>query len=487
MEIKPIIRALRRAATSLLAGFCIAPASAGQIVNDVTALNPIPVARIELPHSISEVSRLVRDSKSPVCIGGARHSQGGQIATDDCLFLDMRNMNRILRLDAKARRITVEAGASWRKIQEAIDPLGLSLKIMQTYSNFTVGGSLSVNAHGRYVGQGPLVRAVRSIVVVLADGRVVEASRTQNRELFDGAIGGYGGLGVIVAATFDLVPNRHILRMVETMPVARYPKFFASNIRNATDAVFHNADLYPPRYDELTSVTWVVTDRDLTVKERLAPLGASSAAQRFLMGWLSDGPFGKEIREYVYDPSHYARPSVEWRNYEASYDAASLEPVSRQKKTYVLQEYFVPVTHFESFAATMAKILRKSHANVLNVSIRHALPDHETILSWAPVEMFSFVIYFEQGTSTAERETVRRWTEALITEAIAEGGTYYLPYQIVARDDQFLRAYPGAPRFFVLKARLDPTCKFRNRLWDKYDNTPSCQAARRRVANAPRP
>ena len=136
------------------------PAAAGEpasaVVNDVTGLNPIPVRETVAPRSVGEISRLVREHHGPICIGGARHSQGGQIATDGCLFLDMRAMNRVLAFDPQARRITVEAGITWRGIQEAIDPHGLSVKVMQTYANFTVGGSLSVNAHGRYVGQGAL-------------------------------------------------------------------------------------------------------------------------------------------------------------------------------------------------------------------------------------------------------------------------------------------------------------------------------------------
>ena len=51
----------------------------------------------------------------------------------------------------------------WCDIQRFVDPHDLSVAIMQTYANFTVGGSLSVNVHGRYVGQGPLILSVRAI------------------------------------------------------------------------------------------------------------------------------------------------------------------------------------------------------------------------------------------------------------------------------------------------------------------------------------
>ena len=453
------------------------PGSVSAVVNDITGLNPIPVWQTVAPLNVAEISRLVREHPGPICIGGARHSQGGQIATDGCLFLDMRAMNRVLAFDPRARRITVEAGITWRGIQATIDPYDLSLEVMQTYANFTVGGSLSVNAHGRYVGQGALVVSVVAFDIVIADGSVVTASRTQNRELFDGAIGGYGGLGVIVSATLELVPDTRIVRVAKPMPLAQYRDYFFSRIRNAPQAVFHNADLYPPDYSEVTAVSWFVTDSKVTVTERLAPAHPATSGDSFLLGWLSDGPFGKQIREYLYDPAQYARHCVEWRNYEASYDTATLERGARDRRTSVLQEYFVPVAHFDNFVARMSKVLRSAHPNVLNVSIRHALPDRETLLAWAPEEMFSFVIYFEQGTRARDREAVARWTEALIEAALAEGGTYYLPYQIVATREQFLQAYPGAPRFFALKARLDPMCKFRNRLWDRYDPAPACHAA----------
>lgn len=66
---------------------------------------------------------------------------------------------------------------------------------------------------------------------------------------------------------------------------------------------------------------------------------------------------------------------VTWRNWEASYDVSELEPRSRAHDTYVLQEYFLPVDSLAAFVPRMAKVFRKHDADVVNVSIRHALPD----------------------------------------------------------------------------------------------------------------
>jgi len=159
---------------------------------------------------------------------------------------------------------------------------------------------------------------------------------------------------------------------------------------------------------------------------------------------------------------------VLWLNYEAGDDVGELEPISRQRSTYLLQEYFVPVDQLETFVPKMRGILQRSKVNVLNVSIRHAEPDAETLLSWAPREVFSLVLYFKQDVKASELERERAWTRDLIDAALSVGGSYYLPYQLYATPEQFLRAYPGAPAFFALKKSIDPSNKFRNKLWDKY-------------------
>lgn len=441
---------------------------AKETINDITQLNPIVVDDVVAPTTIDEISKLVASHDGPISIGGGRYSQGGQTATDNCLFIDMRNFNRILNLDIKNKRITVQSGITWRKIQEAIDPEGLSVKIMQSYSNFTVGGSLSVNAHGRYVGHGSIIRSVKSIKLVMADGSTKNASRTENPDLFYAAIGGYGGMGVITQATIELTDNTPIERSSKKMPISEYKDFFFKHIRNSKAAVLHNADLYPPYFSQVNAITWSLTDKPLTIKGRLAPQKKLSSFDQSLLQWVSYKPGGKTFREYIYDPHLYSENNVVWRNYEASYDVMSLEPASRKKSTYVLQEYFIPVEHLDEFMPKLAEILRRNEVNVLNVSIRHAPPDTESLLSWSPTEVFSFVIYYGQGTTDKDKKAVQVWTNELIDAALEKGGTYYLPYQIIASKEQFLKAYPRAPEYFALKKKADPTYKFRNKLWDHY-------------------
>ena len=437
-------------------------------VNDVTQLNPIAVERIVEPKSIEEISRLVAGHDGAISIGGGRFSQGGQTACTGCLFLDMKGMNRVLNLDLQANTVTVEAGATWRQLQEFLDPKDLSPKIMQSFSNFTIGGSISVNCHGDYVGLGPLVESLRSIRLVLADGSIVTASRNENRDLFDAAVGGYGGIGVIVEATLDLADNSRLERVTHRMKVADYPAWHATNILKADNVVLHHAVIYPPSYTGVAAEVSTLTSKPVTVKDRLAPQDRPSGFELAMLDFVTHNPLGQFFHENVYDPLTSAKSAVVWRNYEAAQDVYSLEPASRAKSTYVLQEYFVPVDRFDEFAPRMAGILKTHKANVLNVAIRHTRADRETLLSWAREDVYSFVLYYEQGTSEAAKAKVGEWTRELVEAAIEEGGSFYLPYQIHATPAQFLRAYPRAAEYFAVKQRVDPSYKFRNRLWETY-------------------
>lgn len=450
------------------------------LVNDVTRINPIHVARVVRPDSVEEVVAAIRASNGPISIGGGRYSQGGQIAHPDSLHFDMRSLNDVVNLDISNRRITVESGITWRRIQEFIDPHDLSVKIMQTYSNFTVGGSLSVNVHGRYIGEGPLVRSVETIKMVLADGSLITASPQQNAEIFYGAIGGYGGLGIIVEATLQLADNTRVERRTKRMALTEYVQHFRDNVRDDADVVFHNADLYPPDYDELLDVSWYRTDKPVNIEERLRSVGENYFWQPLAAGLVATLKTGPGIREFVIDPLVYARNRVVWRNWEASYDVAELEPRSRKKHTYVLREYFVPVGRLESFVEKMGDIFRRHDAEILNVSIRHALPDPGTMLAWAREEVFALVVYYRQQTNREARTAVAGWSREMIDAVIAEGGTYYLPYQIFATPEQFASAYPRSTEFFALKKQLDPDNRFRNRLWQQHypENRQALDAAK---------
>ena len=443
------------------------PAAKSRVVNDVSRLNPVAIAEERRPQSTEEVRDALRAWPGTVSVGGGRYSMGGQIAAADSLQLDMRAMNKVVSFEARRRVIRVQAGMVWRDLQDAIDPHDLSVKIMQSYSNFTVGGSISVNCHGRYVGRGPIVNSVRAVQLVTANADVLELTRSRDPELFGAVFGGYGGLGVITEAELDLEANTRIERIVQDVRLDAYPAYFRDTVLADSQVLLHNADLLPPNFDSPLAISWIATDKPLTHSNRLVPRGLDYRLEKNAMWAITELPGGGKLRSSLVDRELQRKPVV-WRNHEASLDAASLEPRSRTFTTYLLQEYFIPVAEFLPFVREMGRILKARKVNALNVSIRHSPPDPDSLLKWAATEVFSFVLYYKQRTSDSASREVGAWTRELIDSALACGGRYYLPYRLEATPAQFERAYPEYRKFAALKARADPKRRLSNLLWTKY-------------------
>ncbi|MEO6362071.1 MAG: FAD-binding oxidoreductase [Caldimonas sp.] len=437
-------------------------------VENITRLYTVEVARIETPADTAAVVRALREWPGQVAIGGGRYSMGGQIAIAGGLHLDMRRMNSVVWLRAAEHRVRVQAGITWRDLQDVLDKHDLSVRTMQSYANFTVGGAVSVNAHGRYVDHGPIGQSVRALQLVLADGRVVEADRSEHTELLRAALGGYGAIGVVTEVELDLDDNAKIERRIDAVPLADYPQFFATKVLADPASVMHNADLLPPRFDAPLAVTWHRTDKPLTRPQRLVPRGQAYKMQRNALWALTEVPMARSLREPVTGLVRRARPEVAWRNREASLDVAALEPYSRSRTTYALEEFFVPPRHFAAFVREMGRILRRHGVAAVNVSVRHSPADPLALLPWAKEEVFSFVLFYKQGIDLPAQRAVGVWTRELIDAALQYQGRYYLPYQLHATREQFERAYPEVSQLRQLKARVDPQGRFSNALWQKF-------------------
>lgn len=457
------------------AGLVGAPTLAGATlprleVGNITGLYPVEVTRIEAPRSTAEVIAAVRAWSGRIAVGGGRYSMGGQVAVLGGLHLDMRQMNGLVWLRPAQRTVRVQAGMRWRDLQDLLDPQGLAVKIMQSYANFSVGGSVSVNCHGRYVGLGPVGHSVRALQIVTADGGVIEASPQANADWFAAAIGGYGAVGVITEVELDIVPNARIERRVVPVALADYVTHFRRSVQADPTAVLHNADLLPPAFDAPVCVTWhrVGDDVALTEPARLVGRGETYALAQNAIFVMTELPGGALLRSKLVHPLLMRPPAVKWLNHEASLDAAELEPRTRALSTYVLQEYFIPEHGFLGFAGGMASLLRRRGVEALNVSIRHSPPDRVSLLPWAREEVFSFVLYFKQRTGPRARERVGAWTRELIELALRHGGRYYLPYQLHASAGQFARAYPEADALRRFKRTVDPEGRFSNELWRRY-------------------
>ena len=120
------------------------------LADDVTRMNAVAVGRVFFPRTTGDVRRIValaRQLRRPLSIRGTKHSMGGHTVFPEAFLLDMARMTAVA-FDQPARQVTCGPGTKWCDLIKSLNRSGFSPRTMQSYSNFSVGGSVSVNAHG---------------------------------------------------------------------------------------------------------------------------------------------------------------------------------------------------------------------------------------------------------------------------------------------------------------------------------------------------
>lgn len=446
------------------------------VLDDASRLNPTRVFRhivLEGPDSrvVAEVRRALAEAEAenrPVVLGGARHSMGGQ-----SLYANGSALTAVAdscETDSAARTCHVSAGARWKSIVPRLDRLGLSVAVMQSNSDFSVGGTLSVNGHGWAVPFGAFASTVRSFRLILADGTLITCSRHENTELFRAAIGGYGLLGVVVDAELDVAANTSLTPRLATMRAADLASRFTAAIDQnpKLSMAYARLSVAPSSFlQEGLLVTFAETSATP------APLSTEEArlfglVSRTILRAQTGSDKGKAARWWAETKlAPRLAPATVSRN------QLLMQPVSAlgdpgAGRTDILHEYFLPPSELARFLDGCRKIIPAGGPDLLNVTLRYVASDPVSLLSFAPEPRIAAVMLFSQARSGSADASMRIMTERLVDEALTYGGSFYLPYRLHARRDQVARAYPGLDTFAALKRRHDPKARFRNVMWDAY-------------------
>lgn len=453
-------------------------------INDASCLDRTPVYGIVAVREVEDVRNALlyaREHDLKVSVAGVRHSMGGQAFAPGAVVLDMTRFNR-LALDARRKVLTAQSGATWHDIQNALHPR-LAVKAMQSTDIFTVGGSISVNAHGMDHQVGSVGRTVRAMRVMLADGSIRTVSREADPRLFRLLVGGYGLFGVILDADIEVTDNVVYRSERRIVDYREFPRLFHDEIEPAKRVGLmygHLATAAPAFLAEMLLYTYTQVDAPGAA---IPPLGEVSGVKlrRLVFNLAKHGPLLMRLKwlaEKHLEPRLESCPVS--RNQALGEGEACL--VSRNQPmhdsvpylknaipddTDILHEYFVPRDRLVPFIDGLRRVVTEQRATLLNASVRvvHA---EDNVLTYAPTDMFAVVLYLNQRADADGTARMERLTGALIDLCAEQGGRFFLPYQLHYSAEQLRRAYPEVDEFFAAKLEYDPGRLFTNTFYEKY-------------------
>jgi FAD/FMN-containing dehydrogenase len=140
-----------------------------------------------------------------LAIRGGGHNIAGNAMCEGGLVIDLSQMKGV-RVDEKARRATVEAGATLGDIDRETQRFGLAVPLGINSTTGVAGLTLGGGFGWLTRKYGMTCDNLVSAEVVTAQGKLVHASAEENAELFWALRGGGGNFGVVTSFEFQLHP-----------------------------------------------------------------------------------------------------------------------------------------------------------------------------------------------------------------------------------------------------------------------------------------
>jgi len=409
---------------------------------------PAPPDIVCFPKTTGEVAAIVKVAAAerlPIVPFGAGTSLEGHVnAIHGGITIDLREMNRIVRVSVDDLDATVEAGVTRLQLDKALANTGLIFPV-DPGADATLGGMTATRASGTTaVRYGTMRENVLGLTVVLADGRVIRTG-TRARKSSAGYdltrlfVGSEGTLGVITEATLRLHPRPEAVSAAVCS--------FAS-MQGAVETVIATIQVGVPvaRIELLDETQMDAVNRYSNTSYAVAPTlffefhsdsarHVSDQAETVQALAAERGGHGFEWATRLED-----RERLWQARHDALYAAIALRPGARAWTTDVC----VPISR-------LADCILETKADNAGAPFPIALVGHAGDGNF-------HLIYVLDPASAAELEEARRLNERMVLRALGMGGTCTGEHGVGYGKMKYLEAEhgPALDVMRTIKRALDP-------------------------------
>ncbi|WP_165397077.1 FAD-binding protein [Legionella sainthelensi] len=434
----------------------------------------------EVPTSVDDLQEIIRrarkNGQSVMAIGAGR-SQGKQFIPHSKegkkgILIDMSEFNEVV-IDKDAKTATVGAGVRWVDLQIEANKKKLALKVMQASNVFSVGGSIGTNIHGWDHRSGNLANVIRSLKIINSEGELEVIDKFSPK--FGKILGGFGLFGIVVSAEIELTDNENLVEQSTDVSIEDYVKHFRDNVQTDDNIRMHLFRLSLDPNNLLgngVAVNYSKVDDSGPVKsEKITKEGDNGTRMDRIMvnvarrsGYVRQKYWESERHRLLNNETQMTTNEIMQPPINAMFNNSVSE-------SEWLQEFFVPGENLADFIKELGQLLTANEVALLNSSVRFVKKDEHSTLGYAREgDRFAVVLCFNQALKQSEIIKTKKWIRAANDLVIKHGGTFYLPYQQFATQEQFEKGYgkEHVEEFKAAKANEDPHGVFYSGMYQHY-------------------
>jgi xylitol oxidase len=400
--------------------------------------------RLLEPGSMDELRAAVAASAQlrPV---GTRHSFSAVGDTDGDL-VSLAGLPRRVEIDAAAATVTIDGGATYADVGQAIQAAGFALGNLPSLPHITVAGACATGTHGSGDRHGVLATSMVGLELVVADGSLQRLHADAPGAIpLQAAAVSLGALGIVTATTLRLEPARDVRQDVyERLPTRAFDDAF-----EAANELADSASFFHTWREDVIDQVWL--------KRRLPGTGDRPLPRRLL----GATPATRDLHPIRDLPADACTLQLgvpgPWHERLPHFRASHVPSSGAELQS----EYFVPRAEVgRAFRALDA--MRDTIGPLVQVGeIRTVAPD-DLWLSPAH-DRASATFHF---TWIDDERRVRAALPA-VEAALAPFDPRHHWAKLAAGGPRAARAsYPRLAAFAAVAARLDPAGKLRNRFLD---------------------